>query len=163
MEWREVVEHPSLKDLPFKIETNEWGQIVMTPASGAHGFYQGRIIEWLIRLGGERGRVCPECPIQTPRGVKVADVAWASIALLRKHSTRILLFPESPEIIVEVQSPSNSGAEMEEKKRLYFDAGAKEFWLCDEQGNMRFFDPLGERITSELFKEFPPHIDIDVV
>ena len=29
MEWREVVEHPSLKDLPFKIETNEWGKIMM--------------------------------------------------------------------------------------------------------------------------------------
>ena len=37
MEWREVVEHPSLKDLPFKIETNEWGKIMMTPASYGHG------------------------------------------------------------------------------------------------------------------------------
>ena len=33
MEWREIVEHPSLKDLPFKIETNERGQIIMTPAT----------------------------------------------------------------------------------------------------------------------------------
>ncbi|MDA8306502.1 MAG: hypothetical protein M0Z81_06720, partial [Deltaproteobacteria bacterium] len=31
MEWREVVEHPSLKNLPFKIETNEWGKIMMAP------------------------------------------------------------------------------------------------------------------------------------
>ncbi len=36
MEWREVIEHPSLKNLPFKIETNEWGQIEMTPTSHAH-------------------------------------------------------------------------------------------------------------------------------
>ncbi len=40
MEWREVVEHPSLKDLPFKIETNEWGNIMMAPASDACGIYQ---------------------------------------------------------------------------------------------------------------------------
>ena len=26
MEWEEVVKDPSLKDLPFKIETNEWGK-----------------------------------------------------------------------------------------------------------------------------------------
>ncbi len=30
MNWAEVVAHPSLQDLPFKIETNENGQIVMT-------------------------------------------------------------------------------------------------------------------------------------
>ena len=49
MEWREVVEHPSLKDLPFKIETNEWGKIIMAPASYAHGVYQGCIYRWLER------------------------------------------------------------------------------------------------------------------
>lgn len=37
MEWREVVEHPSLKDLPFKIETNEWGKIIMAPVTCTRG------------------------------------------------------------------------------------------------------------------------------
>ena len=36
MDWREVIENPSLRNLPFKIETNEWGQIVMTPATVRH-------------------------------------------------------------------------------------------------------------------------------
>ena len=161
MEWREVVEHPSLKDLPFKIETNEWGKIVMTPASGTHGLYQSEVIGLLSNLG-KGGGTASQCPIQTSKGVRVADVAWASAPFLKKHGARILLFPESPEIVVEVVSPSNSVAEKEEKRKLYFEAGAKEFWLCDEYGAMRFFNPRGELERSEMFGEFPSHIDIGV-
>ncbi len=31
MEWKEVCENKQLQDLPFKIELNKWGQIVMSP------------------------------------------------------------------------------------------------------------------------------------
>ncbi len=160
MEWQEVVAHPSLQDLPFKIETNQWGQIVMTPASGKHGRYQGRIIELFLRLG-EWGRVFPECPIKTPEGVRVADVAWASAEFLKKYGAP-LCFPESPEIVVEVISRSNSDAQMEHKRRLYFQAGAKEFWICDESGDMRFFTPGEELEKSGLFRLFPEHVDIEI-
>ncbi|SPF44783.1 conserved hypothetical protein [Syntrophobacter sp. SbD1] len=162
MEWREVIEHPSLRDLPFKIETNEWGKIMMTPATDIHGIYQSLIDRSLARLAKE-GQTSTECPIQTSKGVKVADVAWRSRAFLKKYGVRNLFLVESPEVVVEVQSPSNSAAEMEEKKQLYFGAGAKEFWLCDEYGNMRFFNPQGELKRSELFGEFPEHIDIESV
>ena len=161
MDWKEVVEDPSLRDLPYKIETNEWGQIVMTPASGRHAMYQSYIIEWLNRLA-RGGRTLPECPIQTSKGVRVADVAWTSDAFLKKYGAP-LSFPESSEIVIEVLSPSNSTTEMEDKRRLYFEAGAKEFWLCDEYGNMRFFSPQGEMEKSGLFPEFPGHIDIEIV
>ncbi len=162
MEWREVVEHPSLKDLPFKIETNEWGEIVMTPATGTHGLYQGRIINWFNRLG-EGDKVFPECPIQTSAGTKVADVAWGSAAFFKRHGFRVTSFTESPEIVVEVKSPSNSLERLEGKKRLYFEAGAKEVWFCDEDGDMHFFSLQGKLKRSELFKDFPERIDIDFV
>lgn len=162
MEWREVVEHPSLKDLPFKIETNEWGKIMMVPASYAHGVYQSEI-DGLLRSLKKEGRVSTECPVQTSKGTRVADVAWASAAFHKKHGIRKLALPESPEVIVEIESPSNSAAELEEKRLLYFEIGAKEFWLCDKDGNMRFFNPRGELERSEMFGEFPGHIDIDVV
>ncbi len=161
MQWREVVEHPSLKDLPFKIETNEWGKIMMTPASDAHGVYQMEIAGLLKSLAKE-GRVSTECPVQTSRGVRVADVAWRSAQFLKKHGIRKLALPESPELVVEIESPSNSAAELEEKRLLYFDVGAREFWLCGEDGKMRFFSPRGELRRSEMFGDFPDHIDIDV-
>ena len=162
MEWREVVEHPSLKDLPFKIETNEWGKIMMAPASYEHAIYQGIIIKWFNRIA-EEGIVSPECPVQTSKGVRVADVAWASAAFIKKHGVRKLKLPESPEIVVEIESPSNSAAELEGKKLLYFEVGAREFWLCDKNGDMRFFNPQGELERSEFFGQFPGHIDTNVV
>ncbi|MDR3553385.1 MAG: Uma2 family endonuclease [Syntrophobacteraceae bacterium] len=161
MEWREVVEHPSLKDLPFKIETNEWGKIVMTPASYGHAAYQARIFRWFVLSGA--GEALAECPIQTSKGVRVADVAWASAAFHKKFGPQNLSLPESPEIVVEVLSPSNNAAEMEDKSKLYFQAGAKEFWLCGEHGDLRFFDPCGELEISGIFPDFPGHIDIHVV
>ncbi|MDA8306441.1 MAG: Uma2 family endonuclease [Deltaproteobacteria bacterium] len=162
MEWREVVEHPSLKDLPFKIETNEWGKIMMAPASYTHALYQGIIIRWFNRRDVE-GMVTPECPIDTPKGTKVADVAWASPTFIKKHTMRNVSLRESPEVVVEIESSSNTAAELEEKRHLYFEVGAREFWLCDEDGNMRFFNPRGELKRSDLFAEFPGHIDIDVL
>ena len=160
MEWREVIENPSLRDLPFKIETNEWGEIVMTPATVRHGRYQSLIDKWLGRLSQE-GQTCTECPIQTSEGVKVADVAWGSTEFFKRNREDVPFLPESPEIVVEVKSPSNTIEEMERKRKLYFEKGSKEVWFCDKEGTMHFFNPRGELERSELFGEFPGHIDID--
>ncbi len=89
-------------------------------------------------------------------------MAWGSEAFIKKHGIRILKFLEPPEVVVEIESPSNTAAELEEKGQLYFKVGAREFWLCDEDGNMRFFSPEGELKRSEIFGEFPAHIDIEV-
>jgi Uma2 family endonuclease len=161
MEWREVIEDPSLRDLPYKIETNEWGKIMMCPAADAHGAYQSEIVILINNLAKE-GRVTTECPVKTSKGTKVADVAWRSAAFAKRHGMKKVELPESPEVVVEVASPSNSVAELEGKRLLYFEKGAKEFWLCDEDGNMRFFNPQGELGRSELFGEFPGRIDIEV-
>ncbi len=163
MEWREVVEHPSLQDLPFKIETNEWGEIVMTPATGTHGIYQSLINECFVKLKEKGSRSIIECPIQTSEGTKVADVAWGSAAFFKKHGFRVISFTESPEIVVEVKSPSNSLKRIEGKKQLYFEAGAKEVWFCDEDGEMHFFSLQGKLKRSELFKEFPERIELDLM
>jgi len=36
MNWQEVCEHKSLQDLPFKIELNEYGKIIMSPVKVYH-------------------------------------------------------------------------------------------------------------------------------
>ncbi len=43
MQWQDVINDPCLQNLPYKIELNEWGQIIMTPASNKHGYYQAEI------------------------------------------------------------------------------------------------------------------------
>ena len=77
MQWEEVCENKQLQDLPFKIELNKWGQIVMSPVKIKHSFYQGRIQRRLEPLT-DAGEVMPECAIDTTDGVKVADVVWCS-------------------------------------------------------------------------------------
>ncbi|MGC8490666.1 MAG: Uma2 family endonuclease [Syntrophobacteraceae bacterium] len=162
MEWREVVEHASLKDLPFKIETNEWGQIVMTPARGRHGIYQGIIDRTLGKLAAE-GQIFIECPVQTSAGTRVADVAWGSSKFFRRNRDYDNPYPESPEVIVEVKSPSNSEQAMKWKAALYFEKGAREVWFCDDEGNMRFFTPQGEMKRSAIFREFPERLAIEAL
>ena len=43
MTWQEVCDDPSLQNLPYKIELDQWGRIVMSSANNRHGDYQTRI------------------------------------------------------------------------------------------------------------------------
>jgi Uma2 family endonuclease len=156
VDWNQVLADPSLHDLPYKIETNGFGNIVMTPAKNWHVRLQARIARRLDDLIPD-GEVLSECSVGTSDGVKVPDVAWLSSAFLTRHGAADP-YPESPELCIEVVSPSNSKAAMDQKRHLYFERGAKEFWLCTEKGDLRFFTPGGEVEASLLFPAFPKKI-----
>ena len=159
MNWQEICDNPSFNDLPFKFETNEWGKIEMCPATNEHGLYQSLLITWLARLS-TKGHPISECGVQTSKGVKVADVAWASFDFFKRNK-RSNPYLESPEVVIEILSPSNTRAEMEGKKQLYFEQGAQEFWLCDKDGSMLFFTPEQQILASTLITDFPNRITID--
>lgn len=156
MNWAEVVAHPSLKDLPFKIETNEYGQIVMNPVKLNHSFYQSKISNLLSDLRSD-GVTLTECAIWTRKGTKCADAAWASSELFKQLEGKTEA-QVSPEICVEVLSASNSEKEMRQKRKLYFEQGAKEIWICDEYGKIRFFNEGGELEQSIWFPDFPKEV-----
>jgi Uma2 family endonuclease len=59
---------------------------------------------------------------------------------------------------VEILSPSNTKGEIDEKRQLYFEAGASEVWLCDEDGGIRFFTADGPVADSALCSGFPTAI-----
>ena len=158
MSWAEICNDPVLKDLPFKIQTDKWGHIVMSPATNEHGMYQAKIVALLSRLLAT-GTVISECSVQTHEGVKVADVAWASDDFMRRNRGTTP-FQEAPELCVEILSPSNTLTEMDEKKELYFARGAREFWICDKHGNMLFHKNTGALDRSELVSPFPNLITI---
>jgi hypothetical protein len=108
-----------------------------------------------------KGRVITECPISTADGVKAADVAWASPECIRNLGNRAC-FPQAPEICVEVLSPSNTQAEIDEKMALYFDAGATEVWVCTGSGTMRFYESGKSRSmkSSRLCAAFPKQVKL---
>lgn len=152
--WKEICEDPTLQDLPYKIETNRFNQIVMSPAYNWHGGFQSEIAgELRSRL--KEGRVITECAVETSDGVKVPDVSWVSNDRLAPHR-RAFTMPIAPEICVEVRSYSNSVVEMMGKMQLYFASGAEEVWFCDEDGNMTFYrHDVPEATTSKLCPDFP--------
>lgn len=160
--WEDIIEDRSLRDLPFKIETNRYNKIIMSPASAWHGNFEHEI-GMMLRQRMEGGKVINKAPVQTAEGVRVADVAWISRARWEPDK-RAAVLPVAPEICVEILSPSNSRAEMLEKMTLYYAKGAREVWLCDEDGRMEFFTALSapEPVTaSVLCPAFPGSIDVD--
>ena len=158
MNWASICENPVLANLPYKIQTDKWGNIVMSPASNKHGIYQAKIVALLSRLM-QTGTVIAECSVETSEGTKVADVAWASTLFIQNNKD-MTPFVEAPELCVEILSPSNTIAEMDEKKELYFARGCKEFWVCDSAGTMKFYKNTGEMEHSLIFSEFPYLVEI---
>lgn len=158
MDWKEVTENPNLRDLPFKIELNEWGQIVMNPVKANHSVYQGEIIRLLVNINPD-GRVSAELALATSKGTKVTDVAWISYERWKQIKGKTEA-PVAPEICIEVLSMSNSEYEMKEKRKLYFEQGAKEFWICNEYGKVSFYDSKRKLVKSKMFPEFPNKVEI---
>ena len=153
MNWQAICDNPLFRGMPFKLETDRWGKIEMSPASNKHGLFQILIAKWLLEFA-PNGHPIAECSIQTADGVKAADVTWASNKFLRRHGVTNP-YPEAPEIVLETLSSSNTLAEMEEKKELYFARGAREFWLCEESGTMRFYNNHAQLKASVLASGFP--------
>ena len=156
MNWQDVCDDRNLQDLPYKVELNRFGQIVMSPASNEHGRNQSRIAAKLLSLmkGGE---VITECSIDTSDGTKVADVAWGSAEFFANYGL-VTPLPAAPEICVEIVSPSNSPEGLTVKAALYFERGAKEVWLCDQFGAIEFRTADAVIRESVLAPSFPARI-----
>ena len=134
---------------------------MMSPTSFSRGSFEAEIGD-LLKKFITGGRAVAECAIETSDGIRVADVAWISKERYEPHRKAINL-PIAPEICVEIISNSNTREEMLGKMQLYFAAGAKEVWLCDEDGKMEFFafDAVGSLPLSRLCAEFPVRVELD--
>lgn len=142
MEWIDVIENPVLQDLPFKIELNKFGKLLMSPASNQHGLIQADLV-YHLRSQLPNGKVITECSVQTSEGVKVADVAWVSHEFIQTFAFETP-YPQAPEICIEIVSPSNSKIEMLEKVDLYLAKGAQEVWIVYSDQRMLTFSHRGE-------------------
>ncbi len=159
MTWSEVCEHSALRDAPFKVETNEWGQVLMSPATNKHYFAQYRVAR-LLEEHAAGGVVFTECAVETGQGTRVTDAAWISEDRCRPQID-LPAFRAAPEICVEIDSPGNSDGEFALKAGLYFKAGAEEVWRVDAGGRVRFFAPgrpIGRSLRCPAFPDFIQHL-----
>jgi len=153
-----ICESGAFDDLPYKIETNARGQIVMSPTTLYHGGLQFEIGS-LLKSSLSGGKVVTEPVIQTSDGNKIADAAWFSPE--RWEATKEELAASlAPNVTVEVLSPSNSASEIEHKRALYLEAGAEEVWVCDLEGNLSFYNSDGELDASLLVPDAPRYIEL---
>jgi len=160
--WAELCADQFLANLPYRIETNAFGEILISPPSAnRHSLLVFAIANLLNELLPQ-GRAHPEGAISTADGVRAADVVWLSEDRRREPET-CDIYPKAPEICVEVVSPSNSDAEIRHKKNLYFAMGALEVWTCDMDGQMKFYQqnaPLEKAVDSILCPHFPKVIKL---
>jgi Uma2 family endonuclease len=146
--------------LPYKIELNKEGQLVLSPVKFLHSLLQKAIMNSIEDALGESGKAVSDVAVATADNTKVPDVVWMSVAFIREHLREDEL-SAAPEICVEVVSPSNTALEMKRKMALFFERGARECWLCDLNGRMRFFTPEGESTDSILAPLFPRAINLE--
>ena len=152
--WDKIVANPAFAKMEYRFETDEHGQILMSPpASPDHSNSQFKVASTIDRLAPP-GKVLPECSVSTSKGVKVADVAWCSPERWSESKSKSCLL-RAPEICVEILSPSNTTSEIEEKRQLYLEAGAQEVWICELDGKMTFFTETGTLPNSQICPEFP--------
>ncbi|NBB72053.1 MAG: Uma2 family endonuclease [Bacteroidetes bacterium] len=156
--WRRALHDPQLQDLPFKIETNEHGQLVLSPHNPYHSRQQSQLLRLLDRHAPGTGEVIIEFSVETSKGIKVPDVVWISKERWAQIPEEAEASPVMPELCVEVRSNSNTDDEMTKKRQLYFESGADEVWTCAPDGRVRFFDAEHERPDSTLAPSFPASI-----
>jgi Uma2 family endonuclease len=154
--WQEIAADPALRDLPYTVETNARGQLILSPHSNRHSRLQKAMLKLLDRHAPD-GESFPEYAIATPQGVKVPDVVWMSPE--REERMRQTGDPSTlaPEICVEILSASNTVEEMDGKRTLYRGAGAEEVWMVEHDGRIRFFR-ASEIGCSEIASECPTRL-----
>jgi Uma2 family endonuclease len=153
MQWSDVIKHPQLQNLPFKIELNKFGKVLMSPVSNHHGRIQGRLSALLWNTL-PKGEIITECSVNTSEGVKVADIAWASSAFIAEYGYSTP-YNKAPELCVEIVSASHfkqemAKQEMAQKIELYLAQGACEVWILYENKEVEVFSSAGQQQDSRF-------------
>jgi hypothetical protein len=73
--WEELLADPEMARIEGRVETDRYGNIIMSPPPAPpHGSLQSEVSHLLRTLMPAR-RVLTECPISTADGVRAADAA----------------------------------------------------------------------------------------
>ncbi len=159
--WNQLLADPELLRRPERIEIDEFGHFLMSPQPDSihrkQAFRIAALLEQLLPGDG----TFQEQSILTAEGIRVADVIW----LHPSRAEELFKSPTQPlspaaDICVEILSPSNSKAEIDQKRTLYFEAGAREVWICDRSNQIYFFGPAGPLDQSALCPQFQPRINL---
>ena len=126
-------EFEQLPDNPFGHYELRHGVLFdVPPPKIKHFLLQQRLRELLQKAAGESGSIYTEGPFRAnPKGeFRYADLAYMSGDGWSRTDPQGY-FPGSPEMVIEVLSPSNTRAEMVDRKQVCLENGCIEFWIVD--------------------------------
>lgn len=131
------------RDLQF--ERNAWGElIIMPPTGGDTGEKNAEItmqLRWWAKQDKTGATFDSSTGFRLPNGaIRSPDAAWVSYQRLNgltpeQHRGFI---PLCPDFVIELRSPSDSLADLQEKMREYIENGAKLGWLLDTERKRAF-------------------------
>ena len=144
-------------DGPAYHELRHGEVVAVTRPKYQHQSIQRRLRRQLENLASEGGVVDTEFPYrpQPEHELWVADVAYVSAERERRIDPNGYL-EGAPDLVIEVLSPSNSAAEMNDKEQLCLENGAKEFWVVDaDRRRVKVSTPDGYTRTWKSGQEIP--------
>jgi Uma2 family endonuclease len=152
-EFEKLPDHPH----GHRCELQHGEPAFVPPPIHEHHLIQRRLMRLLENAAGDAGEVSMELGFR-PLGeyeYRIADVVflvkdrWASIP--RKG-----YLSGSPELVIEVLSPSNTTAKMHEKRKLCLETGSREFWVVDiDLRQVEVSTPDGHSVTYKSGQEIP--------
>lgn len=122
-----------------------------------HSAVQRRLRRLLEAAAGEIGIVDSEFGFRPlpEHEFRIADVVFIFQARWQKIDLNGY-FEGAPELVAEILSPSNTKAEMLDKKKLCLENGAQEFWVVDiDHRQVEISTPDGRTITYTSGQQIP--------
>jgi Uma2 family endonuclease len=166
-----VEQYRQLPDREDVIQELHWGMVVtLSRPKMRHAKLQSRLVRLLRPKAEHMGVVETEVAF---RALPEYDLRGADVAYVSQQRWDATADDDnlhgSPELVIEVLSPSNTRAEIREKAVLCLSSGAQEFWVVDpkretvsitSQGGVPTVYRMGDRIPLSMFHS---HLDVSEI
>ncbi len=152
-EFEKLPDHPH----GHRCELQHGEPVFVPPPIHGHNVTQRRLLDLLRRAAGDAGEISMEVGFRPVNEYeyRVADVAFLAKARWDSIPWKGYL-SGSPELVIEVLSPSNTTAKMHEKRKLCLETGSREFWVVDiDLRQVEVSTPGGHSVTYTSGQEIP--------
>jgi len=141
----------------FRYELRHGEPVQMPPPNRTHYLVQRRLRQALERAAGNAGEVDIEMPFRPRPNFEYWQADVAFVSRNRWDQTPDASHLEgAPDLVVEVLSPSNTAAEILDRRNMCLENGSREFWLVDiEHRQVEVSTPDGRSITYKPGQSIP--------
>ncbi len=151
-------EFEQLPDPPGgKYELRHGELFTLAPPRYDHYMTQQRLVRLLVLAAGRAGEAGTEMGF---RPLPEHEYWYADVGFLTSKRAAATApkgnIQGSPELVIEVLSPSNSASEMQDRRKLCLDTGSREFWIVNlDLRQVEVSTPDGRSITYKPGQEIP--------